>query len=151
MQDTPQHFQRDPFTVTTDRQQIDLNAALALLRQTPWGGDMTADLLARAMAHSVCFGLNDGETLIGFARVVSDLATYAYLTDVVIDESCRRQGLGRWLIECILAHPDFQNLRRIALVTLDAHGLYLPFGFSTDTGAHTYLELRAASPATLDI
>ncbi len=86
--------------------------------------------------------------LLGFARAVSDLATYAYLTDVVIDEPARGQGLGRWLIECILAHPDFQSLRRIALVTLDAQGLYEPFGFGTDIGAHTYMELRTLPQIT---
>lgn len=109
---------------------------------------MTRELLERAVAHSVCFGLYDGDALIGFARAVSDLATYAYLTDVVIDESVRGQGLGRWLVACILAHPDFQNLRRIALVTLDAQGLYEPFGFGTDTGAHTYMELRTLPQIT---
>lgn len=142
MQDLPLQFQRDGLTITTDRGRLDVDAALGLLRQTSWGGSLTRDLLARAMANSVCFGVCDGDSLIGFARVVSDLATYAYLTDVVIDQSRRGQGLGRWLVECILAHPDFQTLRRIALVTLDAHALYTPFGFGPDTGAHTYLEWR---------
>ncbi len=142
MQDQPQHFHRDPFTITTDRTGLDLDAALGLLRRTRWGGGLTRDVLARAVAHSVCFRLSHETSLIGFARVITDLATYAYLTDVVIDEGWRGQGLGRWLVECILAHPDLQGLRRLALVTLDAQALYQPFGFGTDTGTLTYMERR---------
>ena len=148
MQDSPQHFHRPPFTVTTDRTRLDLDAALTLLRRTRWGGGLTRDVLERAVAHSVPFGLLHDGALIGFARAVTDLATYAYLTDVVVDEAWRGQGLGRWLVECLLAHPDLQGLRRIALVTLDAHALYLPFGFGTDTGALTYLERRDGEPSS---
>lgn len=104
MQDPPQHFERGAFTITTDRTRIDLDAALELLRRTRWGGDMTQDLLAQAAIHSICFGVYEGASLVGFARVVTDLTTYGYLTDVVIDEARRGQGLGRWLVECILAH-----------------------------------------------
>ncbi len=142
MQDQPQQFQRGDFTVTTDRQQIDFAAALALLRRTSWGGSLTLDVLERAATNSVCFGLYEGQALIGFARAVSDLATYAYLTDVVVDEPKRGLGLGRWLVECILAHPDLQNLRRIALLTSNAQALYLSFGFAADTDNKTYMELR---------
>lgn len=140
MQDQPQHFRHGPFSITTDRTNLDLDAALALLRRTRWGGGLTRDVLERAAANSVCFGLYEGPGLVGFARVITDLATYAYLTDVVIDEGRRGQGLGRWLVECVLVHPDLQGLRRIALVTLGAQALYEPFGFGTDTGALTYME-----------
>lgn len=146
MQDQPQHFVRGPFTVSTDRTRLDLDAALALLRATRWGGGLTRDVLEKAAANSVCFGLSKGlsggTTLIGFARAVTDLATYAYLTDVVIDEAWRGRGLGRWLVECVLAHPDLQSPRRVALVTLDAQALYRPFGFGADTGTLTYMERR---------
>ncbi len=146
MNDHPQHYTSDGFTVTTDRTQIDFAAALVLLRTTRWGGDLTLTVLERAAANSVCFGLYEksagGETLIGFARAVSDLATYAYLTDVVIAETRRGRGLGRWLVECILAHPDLQNLRRVSLLTLDAQALYAPFGFTAGSGDKTYLELQ---------
>ena len=146
MQDSPQHYQRGPFTVTTDRTRLDLDTALSLLQGTGWGGDLTRDVLERAVAHSLPFALLHETSLIGFARAVTDLATYAYLTDVVVDEAWRGQGLGRWLVECVLAHPDLQGLRRIALVTLDAQALYSPFGFGTDTGALTYLERRDGEP-----
>ena len=146
MNDQPQRFGRGEYTVTTDRQQIDLNAALRLLHGTSWGGGMTLDVLKRASAHSVCFGLHEGQALVGFARAVTDLATFAYLTDVVIDEAKRGQGLGRWLVECVVAHPDFQNLRRISLLTSDAQALYLPFGFKIGPGSKTYMELQNSSP-----
>ena len=142
MDDQPQHFTRKPFTITTDRERLDLPAALALLHGTSWGGSLTLPVLERAVGNSVCFGLSEGTSLIGFARVITDLATYAYLTDVVIDEAKRGQGLGHWLIECVLAHPDLQHLRRISLLTLHAEALYAPFGFAADSGASTYMELR---------
>jgi N-acetylglutamate synthase-like GNAT family acetyltransferase len=142
MQDHPQQFQRGIFTITTDRQQIDLPAALSLLHCTSWGGGMTLAVLEQAAENSVCFGLYEGQMLIGFARAITDLATFAYLTDVVIDETKRGQGLGRWLIECVLAHPDLRNLRRISLLTSDAQALYLPFGFAFGTDSKTYMELR---------
>lgn len=142
MQDYPQHFERGAFTITTDRTRIDLKAALELLRRTRWGGDMTQDQLTQAAIHSVCFGVYEGASLVGFARVITDLTTYGYLTDVVIDEGRRGQGLGRWLVECILAHPNLQGLRRVSLVTLNAQTLYQPFGFETNAGTLTYIEKR---------
>ncbi len=142
MNDQPQRFRRGEYTVTTDRQQIDFQAALALLHGTNWGGSLTLAVLKRAAENSVCFGLHEGQGLIGFARAVSDLATYAYLTDVVVDEAKRGQGLGRWLVECVLAHPDLRNLRRISLLTSDAQALYLPLGFRIGPGSKTYMELH---------
>ncbi len=149
MQDTPQQFVRGPFTLTTDRTRLDLDAVLALLHTTRWGGDLTRDVLERSVANSVCFGLYEGAedgrmlSLVGFGRVITDLATYGYLTDVVIEESRRGQGLGHWLVECLLAHPELQGLRRVSLVTFDAQALYQPFGFGTDTGTLTYMERKA--------
>lgn len=144
MNDQPQQLQRGKYTVTTDRRQIDFPAALSLLHGTSWGGGMTLAVLERASENSVCFGLCEDAALIGFARAITDLATYAYLTDVVVDETQRGLGLGRWLIEYVLAHPDLQNLRRIALVTLNAQVLYEPFGFAAGSGTSTYMELRPA-------
>lgn len=148
MNDQTQLFQRGAYRVTTDRQQIDFDAVLSLLHGTNWGGGMTLAVLERAGENSVCFGLYEGQSLIGFARAVTDLATYAYLTDVVVDETQRGQGLGRWLIECVLAHPDLQNLRRISLLTSGAQALYLPFGFEIGPGTKTYMELQNTSQNT---
>ena len=121
-----------------------MEATLRLLHTTHWGKAMTLQVLERAAANSVCFGIYGDGQQIGFGRVISDLATYAYLTDFVIEEAWRGQGLGRWLVECVLAHPDFQHLRRIALVTMSARQLYEPFGFMEGSGALIYMEQRNA-------
>jgi GNAT superfamily N-acetyltransferase len=93
----------------------------------------------------VCVGVYDtakNDQQLAFARVITDLATYAYLTDVVVAPAARGKGLGSWMVEAILAHPDLQGLRRFALLTRDAHELYKKFGFSTDMPTSTYMELR---------
>jgi GNAT superfamily N-acetyltransferase len=142
MEDTPVQFQRGDFVVTTDRRRMDPDAALALLHTTFWARDLSREVLARAIANSVSFALFHGERLIGFGRAVTDLATYAYWTDVVIAESHRGQGLGRWLSECMLIHPALQNFRRVALLTRDAACLYRQIGFTEGSGPLTYIERR---------
>jgi GNAT superfamily N-acetyltransferase len=77
----------------------------------------------------LCFGLFRGKNQVGLARVITDSATSAYLSDVYVLENHRRKGLGKWLMECVMAHPAWQGLRRFSLATRDAYGLYRPFGF----------------------
>jgi N-acetylglutamate synthase-like GNAT family acetyltransferase len=98
--------------------------------------------LARAMDGSLCFGVLHRGTLVGFGRVVTDRATFAYLTDVVIHPAHRGRGLGARLTRRILAHPDLQGLRRFALLTRDAMDFYAAFGFTRGAGALTYMERR---------
>lgn len=134
---------RGDLCLSTDRSRIDVALVLGLLRESHWGGAMTTHLLERAIENSVCFGVYDAAgAQLAFARAVTDLATYAYLTDVIVAEHARGRGIGRWMIEAILAHPDFQGLRRIALFTRDARALYEKYGFSTDMPASVYMELR---------
>ena len=142
MRDLPVEFRRDSLVVSTDRSRIDPDAVLALLRTTFWARDMRRDVLVRAIANSVSFVLLDDSALVGFGRAVTDLATYAYWTDVVIAPSHRGRGLGRWLSECMLAHPELQGLRRVALLTREAAGLYAAIGFTTGPGELIYMELR---------
>jgi GNAT superfamily N-acetyltransferase len=142
MDDAPIEFRRGEFVVTTDRSRMQADAALALLHTTFWARDMKRDVLARAMANSVCFGLLNRDILIGFGRAVTDLATYAYWTDVVIAEAYRGRGLGGWLSECMLAHPGLKGLRRVALLTRDAAGLYAGVGFTVGPGTLIYMEHR---------
>ena len=144
MTDPPVEFHRGQFMVSTDRSRIDQNAALALLRTTFWAAGMDRAVLARAIANSVCFGVYHGEVLVGFGRVVTDLTTYAYWTDVVIADRYRGQGLGRWLSECMLTHPDLQRLRRVALLTRDAEALYAGVGFTVGAGPLIYMEHRSS-------
>jgi len=119
-----------------------VDAALALVRTTFWGTEMTREQLARAIENSVSFGLLDGSRLVGFGRVVSDLATYAYWTDVVIAEELRGRGHGEWLTRCMLEHPELQGLRRVSLVTRDAEWFYRRLLFTSDLAGLTYLERR---------
>jgi GNAT superfamily N-acetyltransferase len=142
MRDLPVEFRRDSLVVSTDRSRIDPDAVLALLHTTFWARGMRRDVLVRAIANSVSFAVFDHTTLVGFGRAVTDLATYAYWTDVVIAPSHRGRGLGRWLSECMLAHPDLQGLRRVALLTREAAGLYARIGFTAGPGELVYMELR---------
>jgi GNAT superfamily N-acetyltransferase len=124
-------WRHDTFVITTDPARIDPLAVHGFLRTTYWASDIPEDVVRRSMEHSLCFGLlaTDG-TLLGFARAVTDRATFAYLCDVFIAGGHRGRGLGDWLVQCVLEHPDLQGLRRMGLVTRDAHGLYSRHGFA---------------------
>lgn len=146
LEDVPVTWTRGRHRISTERAGLPLDAVLALLHDTHWGGGMRAEVLAMAVRNSVCFGVYEGERLVGFARAVSDLATYAYLTDVVIAAEARGRGLGEWLIACIRAHPDLQQLRRIALLTRDASAFYERLGFTRGSGDRAYYELLGPKP-----
>jgi len=98
-----------------------------------WSQGVPLDIVRRALANSIVFGIYHDETQVGFARVVSDRASFAWVADVYISPDQRGHGLGKLLMECIKAHPDLQGLRRWLLATRDAHGLYEQFGFITST------------------
>lgn len=137
---------RGGLLLSTDRSRIDVDAVLDMLRRSHWGGSITRDVLERAIPNSVCVGIYDGGRQLGFARAITDLATYAYLSDVIVLEDARGRGLGSWMIEAILDHPDLQNLRRVALFTRDARELYERYGFAVGTtSASIYMERRAGA------
>jgi GNAT superfamily N-acetyltransferase len=127
--------------ITTDLQRLDLDAVHGYLSRSFWAEGIPKDTVARSMANSLCFGLFDGAAQVGFARVVTDRATYAYLCDVYVLESHRGRGLGKWLIETVMAHPDLQGLRRFQLVTRDAHGLYRRHGFDLPANPERQMEI----------
>ena len=131
---------RGTLRISTDRRRLDPSAALSLLQTAHWARSLTVDVLAQAIENSVCFGVFDGRTLIAFGRAVSDLATYAYWTDVVVAEAYRSQGIGRWLGETMLSHPQLRGLRRVSRLTRDATPFYAELGFTTGAGRLTYLE-----------
>jgi N-acetylglutamate synthase-like GNAT family acetyltransferase len=141
LEDQPVTWARDRFHITTDRRLIPLADVLALLHETYWAKNMTADALERATRNSVCFAVLEGNTLVGFARAITDLTTYAYLSDVVIADQHRGHGLGEWLVRCILEHPELSGLRRFALLTRDAAEFYVRLGFKHGAGERNYLEL----------
>ena len=108
---------------------MDVDAIHAYLTQSYWAGGVPRATVARAVSNSLCFGLFQGAAQVGFARVVTDKSTFAYLCDVYVLEAHRSQGLSKWLMEAVRDHPALQGLRRFMLATKDAHGLYAQFGF----------------------
>lgn len=115
--------------VTTDPSRLDLDTIHGFLTQSYWARGIPRDVVARAVEHSLCFGAFDGGRQVGFARVVTDRATFAYVCDVFVLESDRDRGVGKCLMRAIREHPALQSLRRWTLFTRDAHGLYDQFGF----------------------
>ncbi|HEY3312727.1 MAG TPA: GNAT family N-acetyltransferase [Anaerolineales bacterium] len=120
---------RDNLTISTDPARLDLDAIQDMLSRAYWAKGRTREVIARYVEHSLVFGLYDGARQVGLARVVSDYTTFAWLCDVFIHEDYRGKGLGKWLMDAILAHPELQGLRRFLLMTRDAHGLYAQYGF----------------------
>jgi GNAT superfamily N-acetyltransferase len=129
------------YEISADPNKIDLDAVHAYLTRSYWCEGIPKDLLGKAIAGSLCFSLFDGRSQIGFARVVTDRATFAYLADVYVLEEHAGRGLGKWLIEAVQSHPDLQGLRRFALVTEDAHGLYSQFGFEPLRNPARHMEI----------
>lgn len=123
-------YHKDDFTVVTDPSKLDVVATHRCLSRAYWSEGIPRDVVEKAIANSLCFGLFHGSDQIGFARVVTDRATYAYLCDVYVLEEFRCRGLGMWLMKCVMGRPDLQDLRRFSLATRDAHGLYQKFGFA---------------------
>lgn len=119
------------YHISTDKALLDLNAIYDYLsKESYWSQNIPFDIVEKSIAGSLCFGVYEDDKQIGFARVVTDGAIFAYLGDVYILEAYRGKGLSKFLMRTILAHPDLQGLRRFLLVTSDAHGLYRQFGFT---------------------
>ena len=140
MHDLTRQWRRDEFVISTDRAKLDIDLVHAYLASSYWASGMPRSTLERAVENSLTFGIYRDDEQVGFARVIADLATYAYLSDVFVVDAFRGRGLSKWLMECILAHPDLQGLRRFALFTRDAQGLYERYGFGPARGKSTYLE-----------
>jgi len=127
------HFEaiRAEFTVSTDPARLDFAAVHAYLSdESYWAKGIPLATVKKALSNSLCFGLYQGGRQIGLARIISDRATFCYLCDVYVLDAGRGKGLGKWLIECVINHPELQGLRRMSLATADAHGLYEQFGFT---------------------
>lgn len=123
-------WQNGEFTISTDRERLQIDAIHKFLtEESYWAKERTKEQTETAIKNSLSFGVYKGENQIGFARVVTDYATFAYLGDVYILETFRGRGLSKWLMETIVGHPDLQNFRRWILATRDAHALYEKFGF----------------------
>lgn len=134
-------FRRGEFLVSTDRARLDIDVVHEFLTNCYWARGIPRETVARSIEHSLCFGIYEGDDKqVGFARVISDFATVAYLGDVFVLESHRGRGLSKWMMECIMKHPELQGLRRWILLTRDAHGLYAQFGFNPLEAPARYME-----------
>ena len=124
------HEQRDgDILVTTDPARLDLDVIHGFLSESYWAPGVPREVVERSIRHSICFGALEGERQVGFARVISDRATYAYVSDVFVLPGHRGRGIGKRLMACITTHPELQGLRLWSLFTRDAHGLYRQYGF----------------------
>jgi N-acetylglutamate synthase-like GNAT family acetyltransferase len=127
------------FTISIDKNKIDIDYVHEFLSHSYWSPGVPIETVKKAMSGSLCFGMYDNDKQIGYARMVTDTATFAYLADVFIDENYRGKGLAKWLVKTILAHPDLQGLRRILLATKDAHALYKQVGFIAINNPERYM------------
>ncbi len=134
------------YDISTDPSRLDIEAIHAFLVRSYWSPGIPRELVARAIANSMCFGIYLGDAQVGFARVVTDRASFAYLADVYVLEAHRGQGLSKRLVAQVLDHPELQGLRRFMLATADAHGLYAQFGFKELARPGSVMELRAPWP-----
>lgn len=133
-------WQQDDYLITTDKERLDIATIHSFLSTSYWAAGIPIEIVKRSIEHSLNFGLFQGERQVGYARLITDYATFAYLADVFILEQYRGRGLSKWLMQVIVTHPDLQGLRRWLLFTRDAHGLYQQVGFTSLANAERAME-----------
>ena len=133
-------WHRGEYTITTDPARVDLAVVHGFLEISYWAKGIPLEVVRRSIEHSLNFSVLHGEEQVGYARVITDFATFAYLGDVFVLEAHRGRGLSKWLMELVVAHPDLQGFRRWVLLTRDAHGLYAQFGFHALAKPESYME-----------
>ncbi len=137
-------FKNGDFTIDTSRDRLKIDVIHDFLsNESYWAQTRTIEQTMKAIENSICFGVYLGDRQIGFARVISDHATFAYIGDVFVIDEFRGRGLSKWLMETIVTHPDLQRLRRWILATRDAHGLYSKYGFEPLRHPERWMELPA--------
>lgn len=136
---------KDRYTVTDSPAELDTAMINAYLTTSYWAEGIDRQAVERSIANSLAMGVYYQGTQVGFGRVVTDRSTFAYLADVFIDHQHRGRGLGKWLVQCFLEHPELQGLRRWLLGTADAHGLYSRFGFTSLQDPTKFMEKRNAT------
>jgi GNAT superfamily N-acetyltransferase len=137
---TIHEWRRGEHVISTNRTWIDLGVVHGFLSTSYWAKNIPRETVARSIENSLCYGIYRGKRQVGFARVISDFATYAYIGDVFVIEVERGQGLSKWLMEVIVSTPELQGLRRWVLATRDAHGLYAQHGFKALASPDRWME-----------
>src|SRR5829696_2801974 len=135
----------DGYVISTDASRLDMRTVHDFLKTSYWAAGVPFDVVERSVGNSMVFGVYGGEEQVGFARVVTDRATFAYLADVFVLETHRGRGVGKWLMKTIFSHPDLQGLRRFMLATRDAHELYRRHGFDDLGSPQILMERKDAS------
>ena len=121
---------KDGYSISMEKEKMDIDLIHSFLNRTYWAEGISKEIIRRSIEGSMCFGVFENDKQVGFARMITDKATFAYLADVFIIEEYRGRGLSKWLMKVIMSHPDLQGLRRMIHATKDAHGLYKQFGFT---------------------
>lgn len=136
-------WRKGEYEISTSRRRLDVDTVYEFLSShSEWARGIPRTVFEKSVRLSLCSGLFCGTRQVGFARIISDYPTIAYLGDVFVLPEYRGRGLAKWLMECIIAHPDLQNLRRWILVTEDAHGLYRKYGFTPLARPEGFMELH---------
>ena len=132
----------DGYELSTAKSQLDVDAIHRFLSEDSyWAKGIPRATVEKSIQHSLCFGIYHESQTVGFARMITDLATYGYMADVFILPAHRGKGLSKWMVKCMLEHPDLQGLRRMGLATSDAHGLYAQFGFTPLDAPERFMQL----------
>ena len=127
---------RGSYVISDDKSRLKVPAVMALLKQSYWAKDHSAEKVQKMIANSFCLGLFEGQELLGFARVVTDKTTFAWITDFIVDEKCRGKDLGTWLMDCLLEHPDLEDTSK-GLGTQNAEEFFIKFGFTRSSHVMT--------------
>ena len=129
------------YVMINGREAFDVPSLQPLYAQMYWANTRPAEIIEKSLDHSLLYGVEKNGKIVAFSRWVTDYATYAYLCDVIVDEAHRGKGLAKWMLSEALSRPDLSTMRRLSLVTQDAHGVYEAFGFKLIEHAERYMEL----------
>jgi GNAT superfamily N-acetyltransferase len=135
-------FHKGNFTISTDKNKLQINVIHKFLSKTYWAKNIPVNIVQTSIENSLCYGVYSKEMQIGFARIVTDYSTFAFLADVFILEEFRGKGLSKWLMNCILENIELQKIRGWLLKTADAHDLYKKFGFTAPARPERIMELK---------
>jgi GNAT superfamily N-acetyltransferase len=139
-------IRRGPFTLSTDKSRIDVAAVQGFLSRSYWAPNVPESVVRRSIDGSLCVGVYEGEKQVGFGRVVTDYATFAWIADVFVLEPWRGRGLATWIVETMLVHEDLAGMRRWLLATKDAHEVYARKGFVPVARPERFMEIVKADP-----